>query len=259
MPMNIVVLLKQTFDTEEKVRIRNESIDEDGVKFVINPYDEYAAEEAIRLRDAHGGQVTVVSVGTERCAEALRTALAMGADEAVLLEEPEGGADEAVIAKLLAGYLRRRPFDLVIGGHFSVDRGSGQVALRVAELLDLPHAGAVTKLEIDPATGKAVAVRDSEGDDETVELPLPALFTAQQGLNEPRYPTLPGIMKAKKKPFARLCGQDLGLSSSEMSPYTQSIGLQLPAPRQAGRQLNGDAAESVRTLLKALREDAKVF
>jgi len=257
--MNVFVLLKQTFDTEEKVRVRDDAVDEDGVKFVINPYDEYAVEEAIRLRDAHGGQVTVVSVGTERCAESLRTALAMGADEAVLIGEPDG-ADEAVIAKLLAVYMRNRPFDLVIAGHFSVDRGSGQVALRVAELLDLPHAGAVTKLTADSTPGgRAIAVRDAEGDDETVELPLPALITAQQGLNEPRYPTLPGIMKAKKKPFSRLSAADLGLSENELAPYTQTIGIRLPAPRQAGRLLGGETPERVRSLLQALREDAKVL
>ncbi|PYI55980.1 electron transfer flavoprotein subunit beta/FixA family protein [Paenibacillus flagellatus] len=257
--MELIVLMKQTFDTEEKIVVRDGAVQDDGAKLIINPYDEYAVEEAIRLRDLHGGQVTVVTVGTDRSAEALRTALAMGADEAVLIEEPAGGTDEAGVAKLLAAYARSRPFDAVLGGHFSVDRGSGQVALRVAQLLGIPHAGAVTKLDADPAAGRAVATRDAEGDDETVELPLPALFTAQQGLNEPRYPTLPGIMKAKKKPFARLTADDLGLSGEETAPLTSAVELFPPPARQAGVRLAGDAADQARELVRTLREDAKAL
>jgi len=257
--MHIVVLLKQTFDTEEKIRIREGAIDEDGVKFIINPYDEYAVEEAIRLRELHGGQVTAVTVGTERSVEALRTALAMGADEAALIAPPAEDADEAAVSKLLAAYLRSRAFDLVLGGHFSVDRGSGQVAIRVAQLLDLPHTGAVTKLDVDVAAGRATATRDAEGDDEIVETPLPACFTAQQGLNEPRYPTLPGIMKAKKKPLARYTAEDLGLSEAELASPTRVVETFLPPPRQAGRLIRGDAAEQARELVRALREEAKLL
>lgn len=258
--MQIVALVKQTFDTEEKIRIRDGTIEEDGVKLIMNPYDEYAVEEALRLRERHGGQVTVVSVGTERSSEALRTALAMGADEAALLEEPPGGVDEAAVAALLAAYLRSRPFDLVLAGHFSVDRGSGQVALRVAELLDIPHVGAVTRLEADAASGKAVAVRDMEGDEATVEAALPACFTAQQGLNEPRYPTLPGILKAKKKPLARLTAAELDLSEAELAPLTRAIRLSPPAPRQTGRLIEGeDAASKARELARTLYREAKLF
>ncbi|GAA3404514.1 electron transfer flavoprotein subunit beta/FixA family protein [Paenibacillus hodogayensis] len=258
--MRIVALLKQTFDTEEKVRIRGGAFEEDGVKFVINPYDEYAVEEALRLRERHGGHVVVVSVGPERCAEALRTALAMGADEAVLLEEPPEGADEAVLSRLLAAYIRSQPFDIVLAGHVSVDRGGGQVALRVAELLDIPHVATVIRIEADEAAGIAVAVRDMEGDEASVETPLPACFTAQQGLNEPRYPTLPGIMKAKKKPLSRLTAEDLGLTAAELAPLTRATALYPPAPRQAGRLIEGGSpAERARALVKSLREEAKLL
>ncbi|MEF3301588.1 electron transfer flavoprotein subunit beta/FixA family protein [Paenibacillus sp. GYB003] len=256
--MHIVALVKQTFDTEEKIRIRDGTVEEEDVKFVINPYDEYAIEEALRLRDAHGGRVTVVTVGGERSVEALRTALAMGADEAALLEEPSGGADEAAIAELLAAYIGSAPYDIVLGGHFSVDRGSGQVAIRVAALLDIPHVGAITKLDVDAATGSAVAVRDAEGDEVTVETSLPACFTAQQGLNEPRYPTLPGIMKAKKKPLARLSAGDLGLTDDRLLAKTRVVELAAPPPREAGRLIAGDPAEQASELVRALRDDAKL-
>jgi electron transfer flavoprotein beta subunit len=256
--MNVIVLMKQTFDTEEKIRIRDGNIDEEDAKLVMNPYDEYAVEEALKLRDNHGGQVTVVSVGTERSSEALRTALAMGADEAVLIAEP-GDADEAVLSKLLAAFLKGKPFDIVLGGHFSVDRGSGQVAIRVAELLDIPHVGAVTRLAVDSSGKSAVAVRDSEGDEVTIEAALPACFTAQQGLNEPRYPTLPGIMKAKKKPFSRISPASLGLSEELLAPYTERSALAPPPPRQAGRIIEGEAAFQASELVRALREEAKLI
>lgn len=256
--MNVIVLMKQTFDTEEKIRIRDGSIDDEDAMLVMNPYDEYAVEEALKLRDNHGGQITVVSVGTERTAEALRTALAMGADEAVLIDEP-ADADEAALSKLLAAFLKGRSFDIVLGGHFSVDRGSGQVAIRVAELLNIPHVGAVTRLIVDSSGKSAVAVRDSEGDEVTIEAALPACFTAQQGLNEPRYPTLPGIMKAKKKPFSRISPASLGLSAEQLAPYTERCALAPPPPRQAGRIIEGEAAFQASELVRALREEAKLI
>lgn len=257
--MQVIVLVKQTFDTEEKVSIRDGVIVEDGVKFVINPYDEYAIEEAIRLRELHGGSVAAVTVGNERSADALRTALAIGADEAVLIEQPPEELDEAVTAKLLAAYITTRSYDMVIGGNFSVDRGSGQVAIRLAQLLGLPHVGAVTKLEAEPAAGKAIAVRDAEGDDERVEVTLPACFTAQQGLNEPRYPTLPGIVKAKKKPLARVSPEQLGLSPEDLAPPTLVSKLLPPPVRKAGRLLEGDAAAQASELVRLLREQAKLI
>lgn len=253
--MDIFVLLKQTFDTEEKIAINGGSVVEEGVKFVINPYDEYAVEEAIRLRDKHSGNVTVVSVGPDRCADALRTALAMGADEAVLITDERITGDEYEVSEVLAAYMRSRSFDVLLGGSFSVDHGAGQVAVRLAQLLNVPHAASITELEI--SGGKAVAHRDAEGDIEVVELSLPALFTAQQGLNEPRYPSLPGIMKAKKKPFRHISLDDLGLS--EIAAKTWRVGLSLPPERSAGRILQGELEDQVKELVHALRHESKLI
>ena len=254
-PLDIVVLMKQTFDTEEKIGIVNGAVNEEGVRFVINPYDEYAVEEAIRIRDGLGGKVTVVTVGPERSVEALRTALAMGADEAVLIHDGRIPPDGAAVAGVLAAWLAGTPHDLILGGNFAVDTGAGQVAIRVAALLGIPHVGAITGLKVE--NGKAVAHRDAEGDVEVVEVPLPALFTAQQGLNEPRYPSLPGIMKAKKKPLTQLTLDDLGLPAPEAK--TERIGLSLPPARQAGKILSGDLPAQAKELVRLLREEAKAL
>ncbi|MGZ9584499.1 electron transfer flavoprotein subunit beta/FixA family protein [Paenibacillus marinisediminis] len=255
--MNIYVLLKQTFDTEEKIVIRDGQITDDGVKYVINPYDEYAVEEALLQRDQHGGTITVVSIGPDRAAEALRTALAMGADEAVLISDDRLNGDEYGIAKALAAYFSKQSYDLIIGGNFSVDTGGGQVAVRVSQLLGIPHASSITKLEI--ADSRAVVLRDAEGDSETLSVALPALFTAQQGLNEPRYPSLPGIMKAKKKPFHQLSLDDLGLSESDISAKTERISLSLPPERKAGQILKGELSQQAAELVNLLRTEAKLI
>ncbi|WP_054954796.1 electron transfer flavoprotein subunit beta/FixA family protein [Paenibacillus dakarensis] len=255
--MKIVVLLKQTFDTEEKIVIENGTVAEEDVKFVINPYDEYAVEEAVKLRDEFGGTVTLLSVGPDRTAEALRTALAMGADDAVLISDERIPDDEYAVSKVLHAYLSNEQADLILGGNFSVDRGSGQVAVRLASLLGIPHVSSITKLAI---TGDTAEVhRDAEGDLEVLELSLPALFTAQQGLNEPRYPSLPGIMKAKKKPFKTLSLDDIGLSENEVLPATKQSELSLPPERSAGRILKGTSEEVAHELVSLLRTEAKVI
>ncbi|TVY11992.1 electron transfer flavoprotein subunit beta/FixA family protein [Paenibacillus cremeus] len=258
--MHIVVLLKQTFDTEEKVAVHGGQVSEDGVKFIINPYDEYAVEEAIRQKERHGGTVTVVSVGPERAAEALRTALAMGADEAVLISGEGTLTDSRGISLMIAAALGRLPkADVILGGLFSVDQGAGQTAIRVAGLLGLPHVSSITQLDIDSAAGVAVVLRDAEGDAETLEVTLPAVFTAQQGLNEPRYPSLPGIMKAKKKPFHRLSLQDLGLTVEAVAARTERLSLALPSARGAGKRLAGDPQAQAAQLVHLLRTEAKVL
>lgn len=256
--MKILVCLKQTFDTEEKVVIENGKIKEDGVEFVINPYDEYAVEEAIQLRDRFGGEVTVVSVGPDRAESALRTALAMGADKAVLVNDPAlDGGDEVTISKVLAAVAKRTGFDIILCGNMAVDDGSAQVGARLAELLDIPQLTTIVKLEVDG--GRVRAERDVEGDIEVVETTLPVLVTCQQGLNEPRYPSLPGIMKAKKKPLEHLTLADLGLDAGQVAPKTAVVDQYLPPKKQAGRILQGELADQVKELVHLLRTEAKVI
>jgi len=255
--LNIIVILKQTFDTEEKISIANGEVSENGVNFIINPYDEYALEEAIKLKEENGGEVTVISVGPQRVESSLRVALAMGVDKAILVDDESLFGDEYTISNVLASIIKGKEYDLIIAGNMSVDNGSGQVAQRLAELLDINHVGTVTKLTID--SGKAVVERDAEGNSEIIEASLPLLLTAQQGLNEPRYPSLPGIMKAKKKPIDHITASDLGVTAEEIKSQTLVTDLFLPAKKSAGKVLEGEIQEQVQELVQLLRAEAKVI
>lgn len=257
--MNIYVLVKRTFDTEEKLVISNGKIQEDGAEFIINPYDEYAIEEAINVRDAHGGEVTVVTIGGEDAEKQLRTALAMGADKAVLIntEDDLEETDQFTTAYILAEYLKDKDADLILGGNVAIDGGSGQVGPRVADLLGINYVTTITSLEIDGGTAKIV--RDIEGDAEELEASLPLLVTAQQGLNEPRYPSLPGIMKAKKKPLEELELDDLDIDEEDVEAKTETVDVYLPPKKEAGRILEGEVADQVSELVSLLRTEAKVI
>jgi electron transfer flavoprotein beta subunit len=257
--MNIYVLLKKTFDTEEKINVAGGEIEDDGAEFIINPYDEYAVEEAINQRDTHGGEVTIVTVGDEDSEKQLRTALAMGADKAVLIntEDDLEEGDAFTTAKILEAYFEDKDADLILGGNVAIDEASGQVGPRVAERLGIPYVTTITDLKID---GENVTIeKDVEGDVEIVETSLPVLVTCQQGLNEPRYPSLPGIMKAKKKPLEELEIDDLDLDEDELEPKTKTIDIFLPPEKEAGRVLEGDAAEQVQELVSILKNDEKVL
>ena len=256
--MNIYVLMKRTFDTEEKIVIKNGSIYDGEAEFIINPYDEYAIEEAIRVRDAKGGEVTVVTVGGEDAEKELRTALAMGCDKAALIniEDDVEICDQYTTAKISSEYLKDKAADLILAGNVAIDGASGQVGPRVAEALGIPYVTTITKLEID---GVNVRIeRDVEGDTEVVETTLPLLVTAQQGLNEPRYPSLPGIMKAKKKPLARMDLDDLDLEEDDVEAKTKTIEVYVPPKKAAGKVLQGDLAQQVKELVSLLHTEAKV-
>ena len=257
--MNIYALVKRTFDTEERIAVSNGKIVEDGAEFIINPYDEYAIEEAIQVRDEHGGEVTVITIGDEEAEKQLRTALAMGADKAVLIntEDDLDEMDEFTAAKIIAEYLKDKDADLILAGNVAIDGGSGQVGPRVAELLGINYVTTITSLEVDGSSVKII--RDVEGDSETIETSLPLLVTAQQGLNEPRYPSLPGIMKAKKKPLEELELDDLDLDEDEVEAKTETIEIYLPPQKAAGRVLEGDLSDQVKELVDLLHKEAKVL
>lgn len=256
--MNIYVLVKRTFDTEERIVVSGGHIQEDGAEFIINPYDEYAIEEAIQVRDAHGGEVTVITMGDEEAEKQLRTALAMGADKAVLINtEDVEDLDQFSSAHILAEYLKDKEADLILAGNVAIDGGSGQVGPRVAELLGINYVTTITNLEIN---GDTVSIkRDVEGDTEELETKLPLLVTAQQGLNEPRYPSLPGIMKAKKKPLEELELDDLDIDEDDVEAKTETIEIYLPPKKEAGKVLQGDLQDQVKELVSLLRTEAKVI
>lgn len=257
--MNIYVLLKRTFDTEDKIVIENGEISDDDAEFIINPYDEYAVEEAIVQRDAHGGEVTVVTIGEEDAEKQLRTALAMGADKAVLIntEEDLEEGDQYTTVKILEAYFEDKEPDLILAGNVAIDEASGQVGPRLAERLEIPFITTIVALEIDGTNVKVD--KDIEGDIEKIETTLPLVVTCQQGLNEPRYPSLPGIMQAKRKPLEELEIDDLDLDEDDLEPKTETIDRFLPAEKPAGRVLEGDVDEQVKELVSLLKTEAKVL
>src|SRR6266550_1918096 len=200
--MKIAVCIKRGPDSETRVKIAGDvkSLDEAGVKFVMNPYDEFAVEEALRRKEKAGsGEVAVVCLGPAAAQETIRTALAMGADRGVLLQADKIPADPFEAARLIAAELKGASWDLILFGRMAIDDYNHQVGPVVAELLGMPCVTAISHLDIEGATG--VAEREIEGGIEVVEFPLPAVLTADKGLNEPRYPALKGIMAAKKKPL----------------------------------------------------------
>lgn len=257
--MNIYVLLKKTFDTEDKIVIEGNNILDDEVEFIINPYDEYAIEEAIRQRDKHGGEVTVISIGDYDTEKQLRTALAMGADKAVLIntEDDLADGDQYTTTQILEAYFKGKEVDLILAGNVAIDEASGQVGPRLATKLEIPYITTIIELNIE---GRKVNVaKDVEGDIEKIESSLPLLVTCQQGLNEPRYPSLPGIMKAKRKPLEQLEIDDLDLDEDDIKIKTKTVDVFLPPEKSAGKILEGDPKEQVTELVSLLKNEAKVL
>jgi electron transfer flavoprotein beta subunit len=244
--MKIAVCIKRVPDTETRVKpaADGKTLDEGGVKFILNPYDEFAVEEGLRR-----GDVTVLSLGPAAAQETIRTALAMGADRGVLLQADRIPADGFETAKALAAELRDGGWDLILFGKMAIDDYNHQVGPMVAELLGLPCVTAVAHLEIDGTKG--VAEREIEGGIEVVEFPLPAVLTADKGLNEPRYPALKGIMAAKKKPL-EVKPVQLGAGGIEIVAMTP------PAERKDGK-IVGEGPDAVPELVRLLREEAKVL
>jgi electron transfer flavoprotein beta subunit len=260
--VEIVVLLKQVPATEAFIEIADDgvSVKTQNLKWVINPYDEFAVEEALRIREAHGGTVTVVSVGAEKTTEAIRTALAMGADKGVLINDPAAqGLDGLGVARVLAAALKQVTFDLIIAGQRAVDDDNFLVGPAVAEFLDIPHLSMVVQQELQE--GRIRCQRTVEGGTQVVEAPLPALFTTQRGLNEPRYASLPGIMKAKRKPLETKTLADIGLAPAAVANCGRRIvAFRLPPERSGGRMIAGDSAQAkAAELVRLLHEEAKVI
>jgi electron transfer flavoprotein beta subunit len=262
--MNIVVCMKQVPSSEARIQIGADgrSIDRSNLELVVNPYDEYAVEEALRTREKFGGTVTVISIGPAKTEEALRTCLALGADRALIVkDEALLGGDAFGVARILTEALRPLAPDLILFGKVSIDVENHSVGVAVAELLGLPHVSAVSKLEWADET-RLKASREVEGASEVLEVGLPAVLTAEKGLNEPRYTSLPGIMKAKKKPIEELTAATLGVDAAAVGAGAARLGvvaLEPPPMRAEGMKLAGDAREAVQKVLRAVREERKLL
>lgn len=257
--MKIFVCIKQVPDTETKIKIAADakSIDGAGVKWVMNPYDEYAVEEAIKTRDANpGSQVWVLSVGPKkRTVESIRTALAMGADEGIALDAPEN-FDNFQTAKALAACIQSEGGAKVIfSGKLAIDDNSSAVSQMLAEFLNIPHASVVSKFQ---QSGETTTVeRDVEGGaKEVIAMNGVCLVAANKGLNMPRYASLPGIMKAKKKVIKELDANSL---AAGVAAKVEVLGLELPAEKPAVKMISGDSSTQVATLVQSLRNEAKVI
>jgi len=256
--MKIAVLLKQVPDTETKIRTKADGsgIETDGIKYVVSPYDEFAIEEAIKTKEKNpGSEVTVLSLGPARTVEAIRTALAMGCDKAIHIDDEGTQPDSFLIAKALAKAIADNGFEIVFTGKQAIDLDAGQVPQAVAEFLGWPQVMILEKIEI--VGGKAIATRRvSGGAKEIYEASLPAIFGCEKGLNSPRYASLPGIMKAKTKPVTPL---KLSALKGDATAKVVLKNFRPPPEKAPGKIIPGEPEQAVKELARLLREEAKVI
>jgi electron transfer flavoprotein beta subunit len=261
--MNSLVCIAYVPDTETRIKIGadGKSIDESDVKWIVSPYDEYALEEALRIKEKKGaGNVTVVSVGPDRVKTGLRECLARGADDAIWVDSGSvSHLDALAIAKALAAAAKGGAYDFFWFGQKGVGADESLVGPMFAELMGVPHVANVVKLDV--GEGKVTADREIEGAHEIVECTLPAVLTAQKGLNEPRYASLKGIMAAKKKPVAEKKLAELGVPEADpANAKTRWLKVELPPARQAVKLIPADdPAAAAKELVRLLREEAKVI
>lgn len=261
--MKILVLLKKTPDTETKIEVSGDgsTIDHTNTKFIINPYDEFAIEEALQIKEKNSGaEVVIASFGDASCKDLVVKGLAMGADRGVLVSN-EGleNADSLAVSKVLKALIESEQASLVLCGKQAIDDDNMHVGTMVAELLGWPHVNVANKVDIE---GESCTVeREVEGGQvEVHKFNLPGLIGANKALNNPRYTSLPGIMKAKRKPFDNKSISDLGLDSAALSNTTVLKGLEYPAEKPAGKLFQGEDIDTmVGKVVQLLRDEAKVL
>jgi electron transfer flavoprotein beta subunit len=247
--MNIAVCVKQVPDTETRIQLIDHKINEDDINFILNPYDEFAVEEALQLAEKNDGEVTIISLGPDRVVAGIRNALAMGATKAIHIKTDQMPDDPLYVAENLAAVLKEGNYDLILLGKQAIDDDHSQMASLLANKMGLSAVAVVVKLEIE--SGNIKAEREIDGAHEIVECAMPAIISTQRGLNEPRYASLKGIMKAKKvkieakEPIAAVCNLEV-----------QSF--HYPPEKEAGK-IVGESADAVPELLRLLHEEAKVI
>ena len=258
--MRIFVCIKQVPDTETRIKLsdNDQKVDQAGIKWIINPYDEFAIEEAIRFKEKNSGaRVTAVTVGPKtRVNNALLTAMAMGADDSILIDCPEE-LDALTTAKALAGAIKKEgDFSLIYCGKLAIDENASAVGQMIAEILEIPHASVVSKA--DYQDGSVTVEREIEGGSKEVfQLSLPALVTANKGLNKPRFASLPGIMKAKKKPIVDVSLGDLGIAPDQVK--VKFTNYAMPPEKPPCKMIEGEPQGQVDELVRLLQEEAKVL
>ncbi len=262
--MKIGVCIKQVPDTTAKITLKEDGtgIKEEGVKFIISPYDDFSIEEALRLKEKNAGsEVIVFTYGPKRTQEALRSALAMGCDRAVHISSDSASIDSLTTAKVLTAALRKEQIEILFTGRHAIDDDCSQVSQMIAEKLQWPHVTIVSKLLIEPNSKNAMVERDIDGGAKEVwSVELPAVFAATKGLNEPRYASLKGIMQAKSKPLASMTPQDLGLSADQIKPTVVYSQYQIPSEERKMKIFRDQpAAQAAKEVVRLLREESKVI
>lgn len=254
--MKTLVLIKQVPDTEARITVSGGKISESGIKWIISPYDEIALEEAIRIKEKQGGEVTVVTVGSDSAQQIIRTAFAMGADNGILVQNDSYEMlDASTITAALRKVVEEGSYDLILAGRQGADSDNGQVATMLGTQMDIAILPFVAEIEV--GDGKIKATVEADGGRATYEASLPAIVTANAGLNEPRYPNLKGIMAAKKKPIDIKTISDLGI---EAGSTVEIIGYEAPPERPAGKIIEGETPEDkAKELARILHEEAKLI
>lgn len=264
--MKIIVCLKEIPDTEAHFKLNSTqtAIDPEGIVFKMNPFDECAIEEALKIKEKVGGDVTLISLGPDSAKQTIRKGLAMGADSAIHLSDPAfANSDAFVVAKALSAAIKNTGFDLILSGVQSEDGLNMQTGIMVAEFLGLPHVSIATKFELFPDNKKAKVTRELEGGLlEDVEIDLPCVVTIQTGINIPRYPTLPNIMKARAKEIKDLKISDVGFTENQVGvtgSHMKTIKIYVPEKGGKADMIPGDEDQAARTLVRKLKTEAKAI
>ncbi len=260
--MEIYVLVKQVPDPEAIIKVKSDSELEIENKYFTNFFDEIAVEAGLKLKEKFGGKVTVLTVDNKRV-DALRRGIAMGADDAIQITDPLlDGSDQFSVAKALAAYLKDKPFDLILAGRQAMDDDAGIVGPAVAELLGIPHVSTIIGLEVSDPKKEVKVIREVEGGKEILSCSLPALFTCQKGLYNPRIPQVMNVMKAMKAQMKKVDLTALGLNAAEAGAQAAKLKVRKyssPPKRPPIRMIKEDFPENVKTLVKLLKEEAKVI
>lgn len=255
--MKFYICIKQVPDVNAPIQIKEEQLVQDTDRMVLNAYDASAVEEALVLTEKYGGEVEVVSIGPAKVSETIRKALAMGADKAVHIQTPgEENYDSAAYAAILAAYFEDKEYDVISCGKQSQDTDAGLTGSMLAEKLELPYA--TNAVELDIENEKLIVKRQGDAGQEIIELPSPCLITCSNDMNEPRIPSLKGIMQSKKKPLETIELSSLGIDENSLSPKTRVTGYQEKPAREPGQKFEGDPVEIAKKVARLLDEKENV-